>query len=163
VKRARPLNLRLLVSGVAAIVACLVCPFRVGVVYGQSMAPALHSGQICLLDRSFYSRHQIQVGDIVLFALDREVMAKRVYAAPGDSLTVVHYLDDGTYELPRDPLDKLRRAYCSRNKHVRLVTLRMGPNECFVLGDNSQSSYDSRQFGPVDTGAIIGKLVTSLD
>jgi len=162
-KHALRLNPRLPGAGLAVIMGALCCPFRLGVVFGQSMSPTLYPGELCLLDRSFYQRHPVQRGDIVLFVRGRDVMTKRVYGAPGDSLTLLRYLDDGTYEMPRNALDKFLRTYGPWSRYVRLVTLKLGPNECFVLGDNEPRSYDSRQFGPIATSAILGKLVTRLD
>jgi signal peptidase I len=37
-------------------------------------------------------------------------------------------------------------------------TVRLGPDEYFVLGDNSKCSLDSRHFGPVRRSAIVGKV-----
>jgi type IV secretory pathway protease TraF len=35
----------------------------------------------------------------------------------------------------------------------------MGPNDYFVMGDNSGNSFDSRHFGPIDGGAFLGRAL----
>ena len=36
---------------------------------------------------------------------------------------------------------------------------RLGPSEFFLLGDNTANARDSRFFGPVDKGNILGKVI----
>jgi signal peptidase I len=38
----------------------------------------------------------------------------------------------------------------------RMVDIELGPHEFYVLGDNRERSYDSRDFGPVPRSLIIG-------
>ena len=154
---------RFLVVALTVAVTYFVCPIRFGVVYGHSMDPTLRPGQVCVLDRSYYDHQPIRRGDIIVFCLGDEVLTKRVYAAPGDVMTALRFPTDGVYEIPSIRVDKLRHALGRYPGEARVVSMRMADDQCFVLGDNADVSCDSRDFGPIDTSTIIGKMVTILD
>lgn len=46
--------------------------------------------------------------------------------------------------------------YTSRGEYAVRGALRLGPDELFVLGDNSRESLDGRDFGPITTDQVIG-------
>jgi signal peptidase I len=39
------------------------------------------------------------------------------------------------------------------------LTVKLGPHQLFVCGDNRPDSLDSRSFGPIDAKQVVGKLV----
>ena len=47
--------------------------------------------------------------------------------------------------------------YTDRGTHGKGEPVRLGPNELFVLGDNSPESRDGRDWGPITTGDILGR------
>lgn len=153
---------RLVVLAAAVAFAYVVCPIRFGVVYGHSMDPTLRPGEVCVLDRSYYAHHPVRRGDIIVFRLGDEILTKRVYAAPGDAMTVLRYPAEGLYAIPSIRVDNLRAA-ARRVRDARLVSKRMASDQCFVLGDNADVSCDSRDFGPISISTIIGKMVKILD
>jgi signal peptidase I len=151
--------------GLTAAALYVGCPFRLGVVRGDSMSPTVKNGAFYLMDRAYYRTHPVRPGEIIVFRLGNEVLTKRVYAAPGNTVSLLRFAQDGTYEVPR-PVDmgRLNKVDAwARRRHlraaVRLVRLQLPEDRCFVLGDNSAGSYDSRQFGPLDTATILGKVV----
>jgi len=104
-----------------------VCPLRLAVVTGQSMAPTLKSGQLVLIDRAYDRSQPITSGDVVALTVEDQVIVKRVrsvgeYGRPGFASTAP-------------------------------------PGTVFVLGDASQISWDSRDFGPVPTDRILGRVI----
>jgi len=36
--------------------------------------------------------------------------------------------------------------------------IQLGPDECFVLGDNTRNSLDSRYYGAIKRGSIFGRV-----
>ena len=85
-------------------------------------------------------------------------MVKRVVGLPNEHIEIrdgVVLVNGERLEAPGDLRDirYLRRgSFDNRSVH-------MGPREYFVLGDNSYSSRDSREWGPLARGHIFGKVV----
>ena len=139
-----------------------VSPLAVTVVRGHSMEPTLRPGAVSLLDRSYYHFHALSRGDIVVLRLRGETLIKRVYALPGERLTLLRYDDDTGNELVTPPeADHLRRLQAAGFlPDGRVVSLSIPPGHCFVLGDNGPVSIDSRVWGPVPISAILGHAIT---
>lgn len=151
---------RFLVAAALTLGVYFGCPFRLNVVRGESMDPTIPNGSLCLLDEKYYQSHPVSRGDIVTFEFDGEVLTKRVLAAPGESIQLIRF-DDGTYEIPRAEYVRRLPMMTSLNRDIQLVTLRMPLGKCFVVGDNRYVSYDSREFGPLDCGLILGRTLVS--
>src|SRR5947207_2179433 len=97
----RPLvRMRFLVMGVLALAVYFGSPFRLSVVHGASMEPTLREGDIWLVDRTYYAHHPLVKGEILCFRHGDRMLTKRVYGVPGETLILIHYTDDGTYEIP---------------------------------------------------------------
>jgi signal peptidase I len=145
---------------VLAVTACAVyfSPYRLGMVSGRSMTPALQSGQLMLIDRSYYRKHPVQRGDIVFLRVKDTVYVKRVYALPGDQVVQLHTADGAPdMIISAEQLDKARRRILSLNSGSKLITVTIKPDEVYLLGDAGMLSVDSRDFGPVPLADIIGK------
>jgi signal peptidase I len=114
-----------------------------------------------VLDRSYYRSHPLSRGEIVVLRLRGETVIKRVYALPGERLTLLRYDDDAGNELLTPPeaahLRRLRAAGLLPGSRVVSVTI--PPGHCFVLGDNTPVSIDSRVWGPVPMNAILGRAI----
>lgn len=93
----------------------------------ESMAPALAPGDWLLLDPT--SRRWPRRGSIVVFLEpDSGILAiKRVAAGPGDRI------------------------------RISAGTLHLGPQDAWLLGDNTAVSLDSRRYGPVPLDALVGR------
>jgi len=129
------------------------------VVQGRSMAPTLHDGDRCLLNRFSYLYASPKRGDLVVLR-DRDendLAVKRIVALPGESVRVSEgrmfvngrrlvepYLENGTQTTAPTGTDQ---CYS------------LGSHEYFVLGDNRAESEDSRFYGPVSRDQIIGTLI----
>jgi signal peptidase I len=107
-------------------------------VHGDSMAPTLHHGDRVLVRRTRLDA--LRRGDLVVFRRPREPtpswMVKRVLAAPGDPLPRTEMPNLWSYREAVVPADRL-----------------------VVVGDNSSVSYDSRQFGLVHGGTVLGVVI----
>lgn len=149
--------------GVVAIVGLI--PWRLGLVVGHSMEPTLSHGALFLYDRFYYHHHPVHPGDVVVVRHRNEVWVKRVYAGAGTTFWSLRRLDDEA--IRHDPirvashLDFVQLAAHMRAVYgldYRVVPMRV-PAECvFLVGDGLKSA-DSRTFGPINTGDILGRVV----
>jgi signal peptidase I len=155
---ARPVLLSIL-----AILASIraASPLTTTIVLGHSMEPTLHSGQFAALDRSYYRSHSLADGDVVVLRVQGETYIKRVAALPGEQLWLLQYDDGiGSQVVDEAQAARLRRLYPPGNTcGCAVERLTILPGRCFVLGDNSEVSEDSRDFGPVPISAIVGRAV----
>ena len=125
---------------------------RTGVV-GASMEPELLSGQEVLVNRFAYMLANPQAGDVVVFLPNgnenTHYYVKRVAACPGDTVQIrdgVLYVNGEGRE---DDYDLITDAGIAENE------IRLGENEFFVMGDNCNSSEDSRHMAlPTDRAVL---------
>ena len=131
----------------------LVCQnFRV---QGPSMHPNLQSSELVLVSKLSYLRSSPSRGDVVVFRKPggkREDLVKRVIGLPNEVIEV----RAGRVFVNGLELDE--RTYISRLGHSVAPPQRIPEGSYFVLGDNRSVSEDSRKFGPVPVGAIVGKV-----
>ena len=103
----------------------LRCAIFVGYVPTESMEPTLPRGSVIIGTRIF---NKLQVGDVIVFEKDGILMVKRVAAVSGEiiDLTNVPYMNETSLPANAD------------------AVITVPPNSFFVLGDNTQNSWDSR-------------------
>jgi len=139
----------------------LLSPLTVTVVHGHSMEPSLRPGAMSLLDRAYYRFHPVSRGDVVVLRREGQTLIKRVYALPGERLTLLRYNDNNGNEV-LTPLqaERLRRMQAAGYLGGgQVVSVTVPENAYFVLGDNRPASSDSREFGPVPINAILGRAL----
>jgi len=136
-------------------------PLTTTVVRGASMEPTLQSGAFYVLDRGYYRSHALTRGDVVVLKIDGDTYIKRVYALPGDRLWLLRYEDGSADDLlqPRQVAQLRGLQAGGKLPGRRVVSLIVPSEECFVLGDNTSVSVDSRDFGPVSVDAILGRAM----
>jgi signal peptidase I len=135
-------------------------PLRPTVVLGDSMIPALRPGGCYVLDTGYYRRHPVRRGDIVVFEHQGETCTKRVYALPGQRLLLLRY-DDDIGNVILQPSEARRIRELQRMRWLldgRVEEITVPPGYCFVLGDNTVDSYDSRSYGCIPIHAILGRV-----
>lgn len=135
-------------------------PVRLGLTCGGSMAPTLQSGQPFLIDRLAYRTQPVSRGDILIFERNGINYVKRVAALQGESFFVLRYTDTGwDFPIRPDEVSKMQRMVRhAKGFPARVVQRHVPPGYCYVLGDASTCSEDSRFFGPVPLESIRGKL-----
>lgn len=124
---------------------------------GQSMAPVLSSDDVVLMNRLAYDFGSPKRFDVVVFQRDdKKSNVKRVIGLPGEVIQIKGgsiYINDVLLETE------------GKLGHVSLSGLAENPvrleaDEYFLLGDNRDSSEDSRfaNIGNVDREQISGKV-----
>jgi signal peptidase I len=128
---------------------------------GESMSPTFHDGGRVILNGAyrFQTPHR---GDIVVFDppyASSNPYIKRVIALPGERLSI----HDGRVYINDVPLDERYlegvETTCQRAPHCDLV---IPDDYVYVLGDNRNNSSDSRYFGPIPTGNIVGEVLITI-
>ncbi len=157
-----------------AIQAWAVKPYKIP---SSSMEPTLNEGQRILVDRLFFSPH---VGQIVVFhppsgaeneqcgrphpasapcdwpqpSESSQTFVKRIVAGPGDVIKIEdgHVIRNGRRERDNyiNPCSA-QEPNCSYSTAIRIPK-----GMWFMMGDNRGVSDDSRYWGPVPSGWLIG-------
>ena len=100
-------------------------------VYGHSMAPILHPGEVVMVSDGAYDSHEPRRGEVVMArpaSLGGKALVKRIVGLPHERVAVgerVWQLEDGQF---------------------------------FLLGDRTEHSMDSRIFGPVSREELVGPV-----
>ena len=146
-------------------------------VEGSSMLPTLNQGDCVLANKFIYSSidttdfadflptidphqgdllftfHPPRRGEIVIFEYpnDRKRhFVKRVIATPGDQITIENGIVSVNEEVIYEPYIN------AQSSTSNMAPLILHAEEYFVLGDNRQSSNDSRAWGPIKNEHIVG-------
>jgi signal peptidase I len=156
----------LLIAGALAL-ALLIKTFLFQAFYipSESMVPTLEKNDRVLVNKLSYKLHDVNRGDIVVFEAppgeDQDIkdLVKRVVGLPGEELTFrdgtiyvddkpldEDYLPDGTVTAPRCPGE------------ADLAAVQIPAKSYWVMGDNRAASKDSRCFGPIPEGDIVGRV-----
>ena len=131
----------------------------VHIVKNVSMQNTLNDGDIIWADKIASPKR----GEVVIFAYDEDTdYVKRVIAVEGDTLyfdkkgdkyeVYIKYKGNDLKELLEEPyLSEGVITACTTNS-----TFVIQEGEVFVMGDNREESYDSRDFGPIKKEQIKG-------
>ena len=127
------------------------------IINGQSMSPALNADDVCLVNKLAYDLGNPDRFDIVLFerADTGKQNVKRIIGLPDETVQIINgriYIDG--VEIESEYTDGISLGGIAEN----VVELRK--DDYFVLGDNADSSEDSRfaNIGNVKRSSIKGKL-----
>lgn len=116
---------------------------------GNSMKKTLNNGDVLLL----YKLGEINRYDVVVLneKIDDEVIIKRVFGLPGDTIEIKNdkiYINDEKIE------DDY--GYGETSDYAKIT---LAEDEYFLLGDNRLISKDSRSFGTIKKDDIMGKTI----
>ena len=134
------------------------------VVTGESMSPTFEDSDYLVIDRLAYLHSSPERGDVVVFRypLDPSVYyIKRIVGLPGETVD----LDHGVISITE--ADGVRHIFHGSHLTIDdqsplpLITT-LAPDEYYVLGDNRDASSDSRQWGPLQSRFIIGRVSARL-
>ena len=131
---------------------------QISKVYGTSMLPTYHEGNIVLVDKVFYKHSEPKRNDIVVVDykdanMKETFITKRVVGIGGDHIEIKDnelYLNDELLEE-----DYINGAMI--NSEDMVVDVPEG--KVFVMGDNRNNSLDSRKLGYFDFDEdVIGRV-----
>lgn len=146
---------------VADIVFAVALAFTISYIFfaqvlqqGFSMAPYINDGNIVLVNRLYKNFFAINKQDVIVFYNNGQESIKRVYGLPGETITIsngVFYIDD--IQIESEDLKNSLSSNIEQN-------VKLGEDEYYVLGDNLDSSKDSRfaDVGNIHKKDIIGKV-----
>jgi signal peptidase I len=126
-------------------------------VTGPSMEPSLHNQERIMVDKVSYLFHAPTRGDVIVFIAPpapSDNYVKRIIGIPGDVITVsgdTVTLDGVT--LNETYVDPAMQG----NSNAPIINKVLPAGQYFVMGDDRRNSSDSRVWGLVPRGNIIGR------
>ncbi len=142
----------IVVAALAVLAATLWMP--VLRVYGSSMAPTLHNGEILISVKT----KDFSSGDIIAFYHGNKLLIKRYIAGPSDYVNVD---EDGNVSVNGTLLDEPYLAEKAYGEADIEFPYQVPDQRYFVMGDNRSVSIDSRSsiVGCIAEDQIVGKVV----
>ncbi|HEX8037370.1 MAG TPA: signal peptidase I [Ktedonobacterales bacterium] len=147
----------LFVALVFVIVHFAIQPYRISDV---NMKPQLNPDQLVVVNKWAYLLGGPGRGDVVVYYdptnLSQQLVA-RVLAVPGDTVRVTpaSIIVDGV--TLNEPYAQVPEGTAP---NARIITdLKLGNNQYFIVNDSRLVGSDSRSFGAVSRGNIVGKAV----
>ena len=140
------------VAAFAILVATLWMP--VLQIYGSSMTPTLHEGQIVVAVKD----SDFEKGDLVAFYLGNKLLVKRAIAGPAD---IVNITDDGAVFINGQEQDEPYITEKALGECDLVFPYQVPESRYFLMGDHRATSVDSRSsvVGCVAQEQIVGKIV----
>lgn len=150
------------------IAGLIIIPFRIFIaqpfiVNGASMNPTFETNQYLIVDQLSYRTHEPERGDVIIFRFPlnpKDFYIKRVIGLPGETVTIqgsdVYIQEVGSEESYK--LDEPYIEYTSNNS----LSVNLGDDEFFVMGDNRPNSSDSRHWGVLPREFIVGRAYLRL-
>lgn len=127
-------------------------------VNSASMEPTIAAGSMVWLDKASPRLSAIHAGDLVVFRepevgerRNGSIVLKRVVAGEGQTVAVL----DGVLYVDGLPATE---PYVDQRSidGVYFGTVTVPAGALFVLGDNRETSIDSRDFGPIPASEVLG-------
>jgi signal peptidase I len=136
---------------------------------GPSMQTTLEPNDRVLVNKLSYRLHGVNRGDVVVFdritidgsEVKHDDLIKRVIGLEGETVEIddcVVSIDGRVLEEPYlDEVDLAQNDPSSRCRIPDLSPQVVPESFVFVMGDNRYQSFDSREFGPIETELIRGR------
>lgn len=152
--------LKIVLIALAVIIPVRYFLFQPFYVRGASMEPAFHDNEYLIIDEITYRFADPQRGEVVVVKNpDRqsEFFIKRIIGLPGETIEVKS--GDVVIFNTSHPLGYILDEPYLADGIVTRGGQRstLGPEQYFVMGDNRAVSLDSRTFGPLEKGYIVGR------
>lgn len=161
-------TLEIITTAFALFVVMFLFVVQIHEVRGDSMLPNFHDNEYVLTDKVTYHFREPQRGEIVIFKAPpkpRDEYIKRLIALPGEKIRVQNnQITIYNEEHPEGFVlqeDYLAPGTVSAGKTAIPPNTKVAvpDNEFVVMGDNRGASSDSRSWGPVKKGLIVGRAI----
>ncbi len=149
---------------IIALVIILSIPFFVHpyLIYGDSMYPTLRDGSLVLIESASLRIVGPQRGEVIAHRDPHKkemTDVKRVVGLPGETVKVEESRVIVTSIEGREVVYEKGTVIGGSGNNGRIFSMKLGPEDYFVLGDNRRTSADSRSFGAVQPSDLIGRIV----
>ena len=155
------------VVAISAAMLIRVFLFQQYYIDGPSMQTTLMPEDRVLVNKMSYKLHDIHRGDVIVFdrvtnEVQHDDLIKRVLGLPGETLEIrscIVYINgvqvDEPYLNPEQTSQVEPSARCG--SHTDMAPIVVPEEKVFVMGDNRVQSFDSRDFGPIDSDKVRGR------
>lgn len=133
------------------------------IVSGSSMYPTFKDGNYLIVDQISYRLEIPKRGEVIVFKYPKDTskyFIKRIIGLPGETVTIKGSQVNIKNTAKPEGFD-LTEPYV-KNLATNDMTVTLGSNEYFVMGDNRSASSDSRSWGNVPKNLIIGRTFVRL-
>ncbi len=149
------------------IAGLIIIPFRIFIaqpfiVNGASMNPTFETNQYLIVDQLTYRTQEPIRGDVIIFRFPlnpKDFYIKRVIGLPTETVTIegskVYIQKEGEEKIQ---LDEPYIEFEANNN----ISVTLGEDEYFVMGDNRPNSSDSRHWGVLPKEFIVGRAYMRL-
>jgi signal peptidase I len=137
-------------------------------VRGNSMVGIFKEGDNVKIKHNYYDCNRVELHDLVVFDYsgnlgDNLYLIKKVFAIPGDNITVVDnfLLVNGRniYNYNKQPykVDKVGASYIGMSQKRQMKDNKIPQGYYLVLGTAVSGGWDSRRFGLISHSKLVGK------
>lgn len=163
----KPSSLLLWIVGIIVLVKLiqgfLIQPF---IVDGGSMLPTYHNQEFLLVDKLSYRLQKPKRGDVMIFKLYEnnatpyrgKHLIKRVIGLPGERIVVKNGITT-IYNQANPTGFVINEPYVAYKDVEKNSDITLNDHQYFMMGDNRTQSYDSRDWGPLDSENIKGQVL----
>lgn len=128
-------------------------PFLVS---GSSMEPNFYNGDYLLVDELSYRVKKPERGEVIVFKYPgnpKSYYIKRIIGLPGERVVISGGV---VTAIKGDKKIIVKEDYINPTRTFSNHEIELKDNEYFVMGDNRNFSYDSRNWGPLEENKITG-------
>lgn len=133
--------------------------FKPFYVKGQSMEPNYYEKEYLIIDELSYRLREPVRGEVVVLKapppVEKDFYLKRILGLPGERVKV----EDNKVIIYNENHPEgiiVNEKYLTEST-PGAITITLGPDQFFVLGDNRDASHDSRRFGAIHRKDIVGR------
>lgn len=154
--------LKVFLIALAIIIPVRFYLFQPFIVTGQSMQPNFHQGEYLIIDEITYHLSSPHRGDVAVIHSPQDTgqyFIKRIIGLPNETVLI----QNGKVVVKNNSYSEgitLLENYLPENMATfGSISVTLGSDQYYVLGDNRIASSDSRYFGPIKADSIVGRVL----